>query len=132
MAMTEAEILRAWNIGGPIDMDLPYAGVSNHMRLVLAGRGEFVLRGYRHTRRERIKAEHVTIAHVRARGVPAPEVIPLPDGQTILERNGRFWALFRRIPGRQVRRRHISLAEVISIRSSAERAQCWTCRGHWG
>lgn len=48
-----------------------------------------------------MERERAVIAHVRARGLPAVAPLSLPNGHTIHERDGRFYALFPRAALRQ-------------------------------
>lgn len=91
----------------------PATGTINRTVLVETENGAFALRAYRHVERERVEREHAIIAYARVQGIPAVPPLSLPDGETILERGGRFYALFPYAPGVQVGRdvlteRHIA------------------------
>jgi Ser/Thr protein kinase RdoA (MazF antagonist) len=47
--------------------------------------------------------------------LPAVEPIALPGGETILDRDGRFYALFPRAPGTQIARRDITAAHLTAM-----------------
>jgi homoserine kinase type II len=100
----ELNLLSAWGIGAVHSFRTPATGTINHTLLVDAASGSYVLRAYRHAERAPVEREHAVIAHVCARGLPAVAPIALPIGATILGREGRFYALFPRAPGRQLAR----------------------------
>jgi homoserine kinase type II len=104
-AVESTTILAAWDIGPLYTCTVPESGTLNDTLLVTVGRGKFVLRGYRrHGERAAVAREHAVIVHARARGVPAIVPLPLPGGDTILERDDRCYALFPFATGGQVRR----------------------------
>jgi len=73
----------------------------NHTLFVEAAAGRYVLRGYRPRTRAWVEAEHAVLGHVAARGLPVPAPIATSGGETILERDGRFYALFPHMLGTQ-------------------------------
>jgi homoserine kinase type II len=93
----------------------PATGTVNRTVLLTTARGRFVLRGYRHRDRAPIDREHALIAYAAARGVPAVAPLPLPGGGTVLERAGRFFALFPWAAGRQVARADVGSAEAAAM-----------------
>jgi Ser/Thr protein kinase RdoA (MazF antagonist) len=94
--------LSAWHIGPVLATGTPTHGTINRTLLVDSGSGEYMLRAYRHAEQAPIGREHALIAHAIAHGLPAVAPLPLPGGATILEREGRFYALFPRAPGAQI------------------------------
>lgn len=97
-------VLDAWQLGPVANASVPASGVMNRTVLLTIARGQrVVLRAYRHENRERVEWEHTVLAHARANGlIEAVGPIPLPGtGGTIVERDGRFFALFPHAPGRQ-------------------------------
>ncbi|MGN6810656.1 MAG: phosphotransferase [Thermomicrobiales bacterium] len=116
VAAEHTALLTAWNIGPLRACTIPESGTLNDTLLVTAERSRFVLRGYRrHGERAAVAREHAVIAHARARGVPAVAPLPLPNGDTILERDGRCYALFPFAPGYQVRRAALGPAEAAAM-----------------
>lgn len=107
--------LAAWSVGAILPATTPHTGTINGTLLLATATGEYALRAYRHREREPVACEHAVIAHARAQGLPAVGPLPLPGGQTILERDGRFYALFPRAPGRQVRRHNLGEGEVAAM-----------------
>jgi homoserine kinase type II len=83
--------------------------------LIETGAGPFVLRAYRYAERGPVAREHALIAHACARGQPAVAPLPLPGGGTILEREGRFYALFPHAPGRQAPREALGASEAAAM-----------------
>ncbi|MEO7908318.1 MAG: phosphotransferase [Roseiflexaceae bacterium] len=108
-------MLAAWQIGPVLAVATPAHGTINLTLLVEAASGEYVLRAYRHHERTPVAREHAVIAHVIARGLPAVGPIALPSGETILDRNGRFYALFPRAHGIQVARSKIATRHLAAM-----------------
>lgn len=85
-------ILAAWQLGRPQQIVQHDSGTINTIvRVTLDGR-EYFLRAYRHP--DRAPQEHAVIAHARARDFPAVAPLPLPSGDTLLDRDGQRYALF--------------------------------------
>lgn len=97
-------ILAAWGIGDVWSAQVPATGTINRTLLVTTGTGKYAVRAYQHADRRRAEAEHAIIAYARAAGVPAVAPLPLPDGATILTREGRHYALFPWATGTQLAR----------------------------
>lgn len=98
------QLLLAWDIG-PIHAITPAAsGTINQVLLVTAESGSYALRTYRHRERHYVADEHAIITYACARGIPAVAPIALPSGETMLERAGRWYALFPLAPGSQLTR----------------------------
>ncbi len=85
-------LLDAWQLGPIRTLVQPETGTINEIVRVVTADGDYYLRAYRHP--ERAPFEHAAIAHARSRGLPAIGPCPLPDGTTLLERDGRCYALF--------------------------------------
>ncbi|MDP9371979.1 MAG: phosphotransferase [Chloroflexota bacterium] len=111
----EREVLDAWGMGAVLSSTTPDSGTLNRTLLLATTTGEYVLWGYRFRDREPVEREHAVIAHAQARGVPAVGPLPLPSGGTILERDGRFYALFPRASGHQIRRRDLGTREAAAM-----------------
>ncbi|MBA2285748.1 MAG: phosphotransferase [Ktedonobacteraceae bacterium] len=99
-------IWQAWDRGPILATTIPASGTVHRTLLLRTATGEYALRAYRYPQneRERVEREHALIAYVQARGIPAVAPIPFAPGETILEHNGRFYALFPYAVGKQVRR----------------------------
>lgn len=115
VAAEQGDLLDAWRLGPLLAAITPTTGTLNHTLLLTAATGDYVLRAYRHREREPVAREHAAIAHVRAHGLPAVAPIPLPGGESVLERDGRFYALFPRAAGRQLRRRDLGKGELAAM-----------------
>ncbi len=109
MTTDDLSILDAWNVGAPD------SGTINRTLLVETAGGSYALRAYRYGERAPVEREHAVIAHVRGLGLPAVGPLPLPGGATMLERAGRFYALFPRAPGIQLRRDELALGDIAAI-----------------
>jgi homoserine kinase type II len=108
-------ILAAWPIGEVVSLREPGAGSINQTLLVAAASGGYALRAYRAAERAWVEREHAIIVFVRAAGLPAMAPLPLGGGDTILERDGRFFALFPQAPGRQFDVTELGNAEVAAM-----------------
>lgn len=111
----DEQAIVTWQIG-QIKALTPIAhGTVNRTLAVETKSGQFVLRAYRHTSRLPIKREHEVIKFVGQRGIPVLNPIPLPDGSTIHELNGCFYALFPFAPGTQIDRDALGRDEAVAI-----------------
>lgn len=108
-------LLAHWNLGPLLEARTPASGTVNRTILLDTATGRYALRAYRHRDRAPVAREHAVIAHVRPRGLPAVSPIPLPDGETILARDGRFYALFPRAEGHQVARGQLGTGESAAM-----------------
>jgi homoserine kinase type II len=73
---------------------LPAGRYNTHWRVTSAA-GEYALRRYNRARLAvSIPYEHAMLAHVAARGWPVAEPLRSLDGATVVERDGRCYALF--------------------------------------
>jgi len=112
-------LCRAWNLPPVLSTWTPETGTIHQTLLFKTATKSYALRAYRYTpsERGRIENEHALIAYVQARGLPALAPLPLPDGTTILEQDGHFYALFPFAPGYQTLRGHLTLGEVRAMGS---------------
>jgi len=104
--------LASWRLGPVLSASVPATGTVNQTVLFQTTGGAYALRAYRRPDRARVAWEHEVIGWVGARGVPVCFPIPLPDGGTVLERDGRFFALFPLASGRQVARGEMGAGEI--------------------
>jgi homoserine kinase type II len=111
----DLDVLGAWAIGPIVASHAPSSGTINRTLLVDTPGGSYALRAYRHRDRAPVEREHEVIAYARAQGLPAVAPLPLPGGATILERAGRFYALFPRAPGSQIERDDLGTAELAAM-----------------
>ncbi|HLY32874.1 MAG TPA: phosphotransferase, partial [Ktedonobacterales bacterium] len=102
-------IFRAWALGDVLTVGLPATGAIHRTLLLTTTSGPYVVRGYRHQERAPVEREHALIAQMRALGIPAPGPIAMPDGETILDYHGAFYALFPHAPGTHVLRTQLSV-----------------------
>ncbi|MBC8077117.1 MAG: phosphotransferase [Chloroflexales bacterium] len=110
-------LLAAWPIGKIVALEKPAAGSINQTLLVTATIGGYALRAYRALERTWVEREHAIIAFVRAAGLPAVAPLALSGGDMILERGGRFFALFPRASGQQLDVTQLGDAEVTAMGS---------------
>jgi len=108
-------VLPAWDPGPILSSTTPSTGFINRTLLLQTPGGRYALRAYRHRDRLPIEREHALIAYAHARGVQAVLPISLPSGETILEHEGRYYALFPHAPGHQVARDSLGPSEVAAM-----------------
>jgi homoserine kinase type II len=109
------DLVTAWQVGALRACRRPASGTIHQTWLVTTDAGAFVLRGYRYADRAPVVREHRIIAHARSHGVPAVAPLPLPGGETALERDGRWYALFPHAPGQQIARAELGIAESTAM-----------------
>jgi homoserine kinase type II len=112
---TVGELVAAWGARAVRAAEQPGTGSIHQTRIVPTDAGAVVLRAYRYAQRGPVEREHALIAHARARGLPAVAPLPLRDGATILERAGRYYALFPHAPGRQLARADLRAPEASAM-----------------
>lgn len=103
-----AELLKAWTPFPLLSSTTPDTGTIHQTRLLKTARGDYALRIYRYIDREPIEREHALIAYMRKQDIPAVAPLPLPGGETLLERDGGFYALFPFAVGHQVSRHELT------------------------
>ncbi len=108
-------VLPVWDRGPILSIATPSTGFINRTLLLQTPGGRYALRAYRHRDRLPIEREHALIAYAHARGVQAVLPISLPSGETILEHEGRYYALFPHAPGYQVARDSLGPSEVAAM-----------------
>ncbi len=108
-------LLPSWGLGPILSSTTPSTGFINRTLLLRTPGGRYALRAYRHRDRLPIEREHALIAYAHARGVPAVPPLPLPSGETILEHEERYYALFPHAPGQQVARDALGPSEVAAM-----------------
>jgi Ser/Thr protein kinase RdoA (MazF antagonist) len=110
-------LCQAWNIGPVYTTRTPETGTIHQTRLLETSTGNYALRSYRYPpeKRWRVEAEHALITYVSSQNLPAIAPLPLPDGETILEHNGRLHALFPFARGYQTKRGKITPEESIAM-----------------
>jgi homoserine kinase type II len=108
-------LVAAWGMGPPVEVRTPETGTINRTVLIATREARYALRGYRHTVRAPVEREHALIAYARSHGVPAVAPLPTLAGETILERDGRYYALFPWAPGRQLAHADLGAAEIATM-----------------
>ncbi len=97
--LPRAALERTFDAGGWQDVEALPLGKSQHWRLTTT-RGSFVLRrSYRAKTPEAVRFEHELVAHLRARGFPAPEYVPTVDGDPCALVEGWLWRMARFVAG---------------------------------
>jgi homoserine kinase type II len=114
-AAEDLDLLNAWAIGPILAACTPSSGTINRTLLVDTSGGSYALRAYRHRERAPVEREHEVILYARSQSLPAVAPLPLPGGATILERDGRYYALFPCAPGRQIARNELGAHELAAM-----------------
>ncbi|HEX6031376.1 MAG TPA: phosphotransferase [Tepidiformaceae bacterium] len=109
-------VLGAWGIGANSSVSAVPGGTLNFNFDVRADGGRYFLRCYRsNLETERIAGEHALVEWVAERDVPAATAIRTADGGTVVEVEGRRWALFPWMPGRPIPRGELPPAAARSL-----------------
>ena len=108
-------LLACWPFGEVLALRAPGAGTINQTLLATTASGGYALRAYRVHERAWAEREHAIIAFVREAGLPAVAPLPLPGGDTVLERDGRCYALFPQAPGHQLDVTELGETEVAAM-----------------
>ncbi len=109
MALTDTSLspeearaaLACWGIAVRDDRLAPGSGTANAGVIVDTGGGRLLLRrrNPRYARADWARFDHALFAHLRAEGLPAPEVVPTGEGEGWVVRGGQIYELFRYIEG---------------------------------
>lgn len=113
---TLSEICRAWELAPILSATTPATGTIHNITILETKEARYVLRAYKYAlkERQRIVCEHALTTYVQAHGFSAIAPLALPSGETILEYEGRFYALFPYARGQQISRQHLTSPEMIS------------------
>lgn len=115
--LSTVEVSRSWNLPPIVSTTVPSTGTIHQVTLLSTHTNEhYVLRAYRYTQKDRarIVAEHAIASYVLAHGLPAIAPLPLPSGETILEHEGRFYALYPFAQGQQMLREQVTSSEIVA------------------
>ncbi len=109
-------ISSAWNLPSIHAKATPTTGTIHQILLLSTNETTYVLRAYRYAQkdRSRIVAEHALSTYAHAQGLPAIAPIALPSGDTILEHEGRFYALYPCAHGQQIPREQVISPAIIT------------------
>ena len=114
LSAQDQQVLSSWRLGPILSAELPPTGTVNRTVLLQTANSAYAFRAYYRPDRERVLQEHTAIRHAALHGIPVCLPLPLPNGETVREDNGRVTALFLRATGRQIGRGMLSDAEVAS------------------
>jgi len=98
---TARSTLSAWSLG-PSTLAPVSSGLMHRTFLVTAAAGDFVLQRLHHLlATPEILADYQAVtAHLAARGLPAPRLVPTLAGAPVaVDAEGRWWRLTTRVPG---------------------------------
>lgn len=105
-------VLSAWRLGPIITASAPATGTVNRTILVQTADSAYAFRAYLRPDRVRVAREHTVIGLADAGGVPVCRPLPLPEGGTFLECEGRLFALFPLATGHQISRSNLGISDV--------------------
>lgn len=105
-------VLSAWRLSPIVTASVPVTGTVNRTVLVQTADSAYAFRAYLRPDRGRVQWEHNVIARSGAGGIPVCRPLPLPDGETFVERGGRFFALFPLAAGQQIPREKLGISDV--------------------
>lgn len=112
----ELKAISMWPLGSVLGGRYAETGVVNRTLLFKTTTGDYVLRTYRPDKPlNEIALEHRMTLFARDNGVPSITPIPLPNGHTVVEIQGRYYSLFTRAQGEQIARDALSGAHLISM-----------------
>ncbi len=117
VGLSTTEVSRSWNLPPIVSTMVPSTGTIHQTTLLSTRTNDnYVLRAYRYTQkdRSRIVVEHAISSYVQAHGLPAIAPLPLPSGETILEHEGRFYALYPFAEGQQILREQVTSSEIVA------------------
>lgn len=114
--LSTADICRSWNLPPILSTMAPSTGTIHHITILSTSEANYVLRAYRYAPkdRSRIVTEHAVASYVQAHGLPAVAPLPLPSGETILEHEGRFYAVYPFAQGQQLPREQVTAHEIVA------------------
>ena len=114
--LSNEEISSAWHLSPILSTATPSTGTLHRILLLSTRDANYVLRAYRYAPkdRSRVAYEHAIAQYVQAHGLPAIAPVPLPSGETILEHEERFYALYPFARGEQISREQVTDPEIIA------------------
>lgn len=97
------EVLAHWGLGVRSRQLVPGSGTANASVIVELPQERLLLRrrNPRYARPDWVCFDHALFAHLRSRGLPAPEPVPGPAGRGWLQRGNAIYELFRYVEGQQ-------------------------------
>lgn len=102
----------AWGIGAPVSISVPDEGVINQTWLIDTVDGRYALRRYARGSRSAIERVHDLMAYVADNGLPAVTPLITNEGDTLVEHDGWFYALFPHARGAQVPRNQLTVHQT--------------------
>lgn len=110
-----SDLCSAWKLSPVLSAWTPETGTIHRTLLLKTADGSYALRAYRYTadKRWRILGEHALIIYAQAHGLPALPPLPLPNGESVFEQGGHFYALFPFAPGHQITRGDLTFHEIM-------------------
>lgn len=117
LVIDPSDICRAWDLPPILSSVQAETGTIHRTFLLKTAMKNYALRAYRYNAEDRwrIVYEHDLIAYVRAHDLPAITPVLLPNGETILEHEGRFYALYPFAQGYQVARGYLGIEEITAM-----------------
>ncbi len=94
-----AELSALWPLGGWASISLVPGGKNEHFRVASADGIHYLRRSYRSKPLDELAGQLALMRLLRARGFPAPELVPARTGADHVELFGRWWIATRGVAG---------------------------------
>lgn len=103
------EIIQLWPLGRISQISEVLGGAVNQVYRVESSLGVFYLRVYKTSEKERVLREHRLLEFLASKNLPAVQTLPSIFGQSIVEKDGKFGALYFAAQGEQVQKQDLTL-----------------------
>lgn len=106
------ELLKLWPLGVVKSVNEALGGAVNQVFRVDSGLGVFYLRVYKTAEKNRVLREHKLLEFLASKNLPAVQTLPSIYGQSIVEKDGKFGALYFSAQGTQVSKKQLTLGQA--------------------
>ncbi len=106
------QLLKLWPLGAISSVNEALGGAVNQVFRVESGLGVFYLRIYKTSEKNRVLREHKLLEFLASKNLPAVQTLPSIYGQSIVEKDGKFGALYFAAQGVQVSKKHLTLGQA--------------------
>lgn len=106
------QLLTLWPLGVISSVTEALGGAVNQVFRVDSGLGVFYLRIYKTSEKNRVLREHKLLEFLASKNLPAVQTLPSIYGQSIVEKDGKFGALYFSAQGVQVSKKQLTLGQA--------------------